>query len=384
MKKARIYMDHMASTPLDPAVKEAMLEAMDHCGNPSSLHDEGLRAQASIDHARDQVARSIAAEPKAVIFTSGATESNNIAIQGAALGYKRQGKHLVTMSTEHKAVLEVYSKLEREGFEVSYLKPQSNGILNLDVLRDALRPDTILVSVMHVNNEIGVIQDIAAISKLVHQSGALLHVDAAQSLGKCAIDVGQMGVDLLSLSAHKAYGPQGVGALYVRPKPKVNLQPIYVGGGQERGLRPGTLVTHQVVGMGLACELAEQRRESECERLAGLHQTLWQGLSEALSGITLNGDEAQRVPHNLNISFADVDGESLLLSLQDLAVSSGSACNAATMEVSHVLTAIGVPRALAHSAIRFSMANTTTAAEVDQCVAMVVRAVQRLRAMAPL
>jgi cysteine desulfurase len=256
--------------------------------------------------------------------------------------------------------------------------------LELDTLNDALRSDTILVSVMHVNNEIGVIQDITAISELVHQHGALLHVDAAQSIAKCPIDVKQMGVDLLSLSAQKAYGPKGVGGLYIRRKPRIHLSPLYVGGGQEHGLRPGTLATHQIVGMGLAFEIAHAQQEKECARIYALQQKLWQGLNGTLADITLNGDAIQRVPHNLNVSFAGVDGESLLLSLQGLSVSSGSACNAATMEVSHVLTAIGVPRALADSSIRFSFGRTTTSEEIYKCTDMVVAAVQRLRAMSPL
>ena len=383
-KQTTIYLDYMGTTAVDPMVVDAMVKAMDCYGNPSSLHQMGMAAKACIERAREQVATVIAAETREIIFTSGATESNNIALQGAAQAYERQGKHLITVATEHKAVLQVFTHLERQGFEVTYLKPQPNGILDLDTLADALRSDTILVSVMQVNNEIGVIQDITAISDLVHQHGALLHVDAAQSMGKCPIDVKQMGVDLLSLSAHKAYGPKGVGALYVRRKPRVHLSPLYVGGGQEHGLRPGTLATHQIVGMGLAFEIVHAQQEKECARIYALQQKLWQGLNGALADITLNGDAIQRVPHNLNVSFAGVDGESLLLSLQGLAVSSGSACNAATMEVSHVLTAIGVPRALADSSIRFSFGCATTSEEIDKCLDMVVAAVQRLRAMSPL
>ncbi len=382
-----IYLDYMATTPVDPRVVTAMMSCLEmsgHFGNASSLsHSYGHSAALVIEHARAQVASLIHADPQEIIWTSGATEANNLAIKGAARFYKRKGKHLITCKTEHKAVLDTCAQLQREGFEVTYLQPLSNGLIDLNQLKGAIRDDTLLVSIMHVNNETGVIQDIAAIAELTRARGILFHVDAAQSAGKIPIDLSSMQVDLMSFSGHKIYGPKGIGALYVRRNPRVRLEPLMHGGGQEQGLRSGTLPTHQIVGMGEAFHLAQQEMVEESKRILELRQRLWQGI-QRLGDVHVNGDLQQRLPGNLNVSFAGVEGESLLLSFKDLAVSSGSACNSASIEPSYVLRALGLNDALAHSSIRFSMGRFTTRAEIDYAIMHVTDAVNRLRAMSPL
>lgn len=383
-----LYFDYMATTPMDPRVREALLQACQglvDMGNPSAdFHDYNHAAQAAIAKGRAQVAELIHAAPESVLFASGATEANNLAIQGVAKAYQRQGRHLITMSTEHKSVLEVMDALAREGFEVTRLDPRPDGLLDLDQLKAALRSDTILVSIMHVNNEIGVIQNIPAIAELVHASGALLHVDAAQSLGKVPVDVQAWGADLASFSSHKVYGPKGIGALYLRAKPAIRLQPLCYGGGQEHGLRPGTLPTHQVVAFGEACAVAATRMTDDTQRIQGFYDFLWGGLQNGLPKIRLNGHAQQRVPHNLNIAFEGVNGESLMAVLQTIACSRGSACNAATMTPSHVLLALGLSRHLADASLRFSMGRFTTHDEVQQCLDAIIKGVTSLRQLSPL
>lgn len=378
-----IYFDYMATTPLDPQVIEAMTQCLrENFGNAASqTHCYGWNAAAAINKARQQVAECINAEPLEIVWTSGATEAINLAIIGASRFYQSKGKHIITCKTEHKAVLDSCKQLEREGFEVTYLTPQSNGIINLSELEQALRNDTILVTLMHVNNEIGVIQDIAAIANITKNKGILLHIDAAQSAGKLAIDLKECPIDLMSFSAHKCYGPKGAGALYVRRKPRVHLQVLSYGGGQEGGLRSGTLATHQIVGMGEAFAIAHKNRVAEQQRIVNLRQKLWQGIN-IISGISLNGDWQQRVAGNLNFSVANVDGESLVLSLKDLAISSTSACTSASIEPSHVLRAIGVPGELAHSSIRLAIGRFTEEADVDFAIKTIQEQVHRLREMA--
>lgn len=361
----------MATTPIDPSVIEQMLLYMGpsgHYGNPSSsTHLYGRMAALGVEQARAQVAAVIGAQEDEIIFTSGATESNNLAIFGASHFYQRKGRHLVTMSTEHKAVLDCFKQLEREGFQVTYLEPQNDGLLNLSALSEALRPDTILVSIMQVNNEIGVIQDIAAIGNLLRGKGIIFHVDAAQSVGRLAINLNELAVDLMSLSAHKTYGPKGVGALYIRHKPRIRLQAMSFGGGQESGMRPGTLATHQIVGMGAAFALAESLRVEEQARILQLRQQLWQGICK-LPSIHLNGHAEQRIAGNLNFSFSGIGGEELLTRLSDLAVSTTSACASASSQPSHVLRAIGLSPELAQSSIRLSLGRYTTAEHVQQAI----------------
>ena len=381
-----IYLDYAASTPLDPRVAAAMGECL-HAGgahgNPSSVnHAIGRRARALVEQARTQVAAAIGARPECVIWTSGATESNNLALFGAARYHAERGRHLVSAKSEHKAVLDPLKQLEREGFSVTYLKPDAHGLVHVDQVREALRADTQLVSLMHVNNEIGVIQDIAAVGQLCRERGVLLHVDAAQSAGKLPIDVSALQVDLLSLTAHKTYGPIGIGALYVRRVPPLGLRPLLYGGGQELGLRSGTLATHQIVGMGRALELAEMERTTDCKRIAELRERLWRGL-QALPDIELNGHPEQRVAGVLNVCFNGVEGESLQFALRELAVSSGSACASATDEASYVLRALGRTEQQAQSSLRFSLGRFSTASEVDVAIAAVVREVTRLRCLAP-
>lgn len=361
-----IYLDYSATTPLDPRVAEKMIPYLtEHFGNPASRsHAYGWEAEAAVEEARAQVAQLVNCDPKEIVWTSGATESNNLALKGAAHFYQSKGKHLITVKTEHKAILDTTRELEREGFEVTYLTPQENGLVDLKVLADAIRPDTILVSVMYVNNEIGVIQDIPAIGQLCREKGVLFHVDAAQATGKVVIDLSQLKVDLMSFSAHKTYGPKGIGALYVRRKPRVRLEAQMHGGGHERGMRSGTLATHQIVGMGEAFRLAREEMATENERIRMLRDRLWKGLSD-IEAVYLNGDLEQRVPHNLNVSFAYVEGESLIMAIKDLAVSSGSACTSASLEPSYVLRALGRNDELAHSSIRFSIGRFTTEADVD-------------------
>ncbi|MGC1182596.1 MAG: IscS subfamily cysteine desulfurase [Legionella sp.] len=384
--KVPIYFDYMATTPVDPRVVERMVQYLGpdgDFGNPASVtHDYGRIAALAIDRARLQVADSIHASSQDIIFTSGATEANNLAIIGAAHFYQNKGKHLVTMSTEHKSVLDSFNRLEKEGFEVTYLNPESDGLLELSRLEKALRQDTILVSIMHVNNEIGVIQDIRAISELLRNKGIIFHVDAAQSIGRLPLDISQTSVDLMSLSAHKNYGPKGVGALYVRHKPRIRLQPQTFGGGHERGLRSGTLATHQIVGMGEAFALTNSLREEEQARILDYRDCLWDGINH-LPGIKLNGHKQKRVAGTLNISFKGLDGDSLLLALSDLAVSTMSACSSASIQPSYVLKAIGLTDELAQSSIRLSIGRFTTKEDIKHAIAVICTQVTRLRQLSP-
>ncbi len=381
-----IYLDYAATTPLDPRVAEAMIECLHTSelqGNPSSMgHEYGRRARARVEQARAQVAAAINARPASIVWTSGATESNNLALLGAARFHADRGKHIVSSRTEHKAVLDALKQLEAEGFSVTYLKPASDGIVTVEQVRDALRDDTQLVSLMHVNNEIGVIQDVGAVGRLCRERGVLLHVDAAQSAGKVSIDVEEMGVDLLSLTAHKVYGPKGIGALYLRRNPPVGLRPLMFGGGQELGLRSGTLPTHQIVGMGVAFEIAEREREADVVRIRALRERLWAGISK-LRNVELNGDPERRVCSVLNVSFHGVEGESLQYALADLAVSTGSACASASETPSYVLRALGRSDHVAQSSLRFSLGRFTTEAEIDAAIVSVTQAVERLRSIAP-
>lgn len=382
-----IYLDYSATTPVDERVAKKMMDCLTNqgnFGNPASRsHPFGWKAEEAVEDARLQVAKLIGADPREIVWTSGATESDNLAIKGAAEFLQKKGKHIVTVKTEHKAVLDTCRQLERDGFEVTYLDPLDNGLLDLDVFTKALRDDTTLVSVMHVNNEIGVIQDIEAIGKITRERKILLHVDAAQSPGKVPIDVEAMNVDLMSLCAHKVYGPKGVGALYVRRKPRVRLEAQIHGGGHERGMRSGTLATHQLVGMGESFRIAGEEMGAENERMRMLRDRLWDGVKD-MEEIYLNGDLEQRIPGNLNISFNFVEGESLIMSLKDVAVSSGSACTSASLEPSYVLRALGRNDELAHSSIRFTMGRFTTEEEVDFTIKSVRTAVEKLRALSPL
>ncbi len=384
--RSPIYLDYAATTPIDPRVADAMIECLRENtlqGNPSSMgHDYGRRARACVEKARAQVAAAIKARPDCIVWTSGATESNNLALLGAARFHADRGQHIVSSRTEHKAVLDALKQLETEGFSVTYLKPGSDGLVTVDHVKDALRDDTQLVSLMHVNNEIGVIQDIAAVGTLCRERGILFHVDAAQSVGKVPIDVQAMCLDLLSLTAHKVYGPKGIGALYTRRTPPVGLRPLMFGGGQELGLRSGTLPTHQIVGMGLAFELAEREREADVARIHALRERLWEGISK-LSDVELNGHPERRVCSVLNVSFHGVEGESLQFALGDLAVSTGSACASASETPSYVLRALGRSDQLAQSSLRFSLGRFTTETEIDAAAAAVVREVERLRSIAP-
>jgi len=382
-----IYMDYSATTPVDPRVAEKMcsyLTPEGKFGNPASRsHAFGWEAEEAVEEARRQVAELVDADPKEIVWTSGATESDNLAIKGIAHFYRQRGRHIVTSKTEHKAVLDACRHLEREGFEVTYLDPQPNGLIDPTRLEAALRDDTILVSIMHVNNEIGVIQDIAAIGEMTRARKILFHVDAAQSAGKVPIDLSQMKIDLMSFSAHKIYGPKGIGALYVRRKPRVRLEAQMHGGGHERGMRSGTLPTHQIVGMGEAFRIARAEMATENERVAALRRRLWDGFKD-MEQVVLNGDWDRRVAGNLNLSFAFVEGESLIMALKDLAVSSGSACTSASLEPSYVLRALGREDELAHSSIRFSLGRFTTSEEVDFAVAKIREQVERLRELSPL
>jgi len=380
-----IYLDYSATTPVDPRVVDAMVPWLrNHFGNPASRsHAFGWEAEKAVENARAQVAALVNCDPRELIWTSGATESINLAIKGVAHFNKDKGKHLVTVKTEHKATLDTMRELEREGFEVTYLDVQDNGLLDLAGLEAAIRPDTILVSVMFVNNEIGVIQDIPAIGEMCRSRGIVFHVDSAQATGKVVIDLQQLKVDLMSFSAHKTYGPKGVGALFVRRKPRVRLEAQMHGGGHERGLRSGTLPTHQIVGMGEAFRIAKDEMATENERIRMLRDRLWAGLSK-IEQVFLNGDWDHRVPHNLNVSFNFVEGESLIMAIKDVAVSSGSACTSASLEPSYVLRALGRSDELAHSSIRFSVGRFTTEEEIDYTVQLLTRQVARLREMSPL
>ena len=384
MNTRTIYLDYAATTPVDPRVAEKMASCLTCDGlfaNPASMHAPGRAARGAVEAARGQVAGLIGATPLEIVFTSGATESDNLAIKGAAHFHHDKGRHLITSRIEHKAVLDACKQLEKEGFEVSWLKPDSDGLIQPAAVAAALRDDTVLVSIMHANNELGTINDIAAIAALVHARGALLHVDAAQSAGKIPVDVKALDVDLMSLAAHKMYGPKGVGALYVRRKPRALLEPLIHGGGHEQGLRSGTLPTHQIVGMGEAARLAKEHLAEEMPRLAKLRDRLWQGL-QANPGLILNGHPTERVPGLLNVSFPGVEGESLLYACEGLAVSSGSACSAANKEPSFVLRALGRDDQLAGSSLRFSLGRFSTEADVDEAVAIVNAQYERLRALA--
>ncbi|MBD8252142.1 MULTISPECIES: IscS subfamily cysteine desulfurase [Pantoea] len=382
--KLPIYLDYAATTPADPRVASKMMQFLTldgTFGNPASRsHRFGWQSEEAVDVARNQIAELVNADPREIIFTSGATESDNLAIKGAAHAHQARGKHIITSQTEHKAVLDSCQQLEREGFAVTYLTPAANGIISPDQLRAALRDDTILVTLMHVNNETGVIQDIAAFGELCREREILFHVDATQSVGKLPIDLSQLPVDLMSFSAHKLYGPKGIGALYVRRKPRVQIAAQIHGGGHERGMRSGTLPVHQIVGMGEAYRIAAEERETEMARLQTLRDRLWQGIS-TLPDVTLNGDLQQSAPNILNLSFADVEGESLIMALKDLALSSGSACTSASLEPSYVLRALGLTEELAHSSLRFSLGRFTTEEEIDYAIALVQKSVTRLRAL---
>jgi cysteine desulfurase len=381
-----VYLDNAATTAVDPRVVEAMLECLGTEGdfaNPAAVaHEPGRRAHGRIEQARAEVAAMVGADPAQIVWTSGATEADNLALLGAARFYQSRGRHLVTSRTEHPAVLEPCRQLEREGFEVTYLKPGSDGIVTPGQVEAALRPDTILVSLMHVNNEIGVVQDVASVGHLCRGRGILFHVDAAQSAGKLPIHVERDCIDLLAFTAHKLHGPKGVGALCMRRDPRLGLVPLLRGGGQERGLRPGTLATHQVVGMGVACRIAGEVREEESARVTLLRERLWQGLS-SLPGVVLNGHPAQRSPGILSVTVDGVEGESLLYELPELAIASGSACATTSAEPSYVLRAIGRSDRLAQSSLRLSLGRYTTAADVEQAVRSICAAVERLRAVAP-
>jgi len=383
--KLPIYLDYSATTPVDPRVVDAMIPWLrDHFGNPASRsHAFGWEAEKAVEDARANVAALVNCDPRELIWTSGATEAINLAVKGAAHFYKEKGKHLITVKTEHKATLDTMRELEREGFEVTYLDVEPDGLLDLAKFEAALRKDTILVSVMYVNNEIGVIQDIPAIGEMTRSRGIIFHVDAAQATGKVVVDLEKLKVDLMSFSAHKTYGPKGMGALFVRRKPRVRLEAQMHGGGHERGLRSGTLPTHQIVGMGEAFRLAREEMATENERIRMLRDRLWAGLSQ-IEQVYLNGDLERRVPHNLNVSFNFVEGESLIMAIKDIAVSSGSACTSASLEPSYVLRALGRSDELAHSSIRFTVGRFTTQEEIDYTVNLVSRQVARLREMSPL
>ena len=380
-----IYLDYSATTPVDQRVADKMIPYLvEKFGNPASRsHAYGWEAEQAVEQAREQVAALVNCDPKEIVWTSGATESNNLAIKGAGHFYSGKGKHIVTVTTEHKAVLDTVREMERQGFSATYLDPEENGLVSLDKLREAIRPDTVLVSVMYVNNEIGVIQDIPAIGKLCREKGVVFHVDAAQATGKVEIDLATLPVDLMSFSAHKTYGPKGIGALYVRRKPRIRLEAQMHGGGHERGMRSGTLATHQIVGMGEAFRLAKEEMASENERIRMLRDRLWAGLS-SMEEVFLNGDMEQRVPHNLNVSFNFVEGESLIMAVKDIAVSSGSACTSASLEPSYVLRALGRSDELAHSSIRFSIGRFTTEEEVDYAIELLKNKIGKLRDLSPL
>ncbi len=380
-----VYLDYGATTPVDPRVVDAMVPWLyEHFGNAASRsHAWGWEAEAAIEKARGHVAELINADPREIVWTSGATESDNLALKGAAHFYQAKGKHLITVKTEHKAVLDTMRELERQGFEVTYLDVLENGLLDLDVFKSAIRPDTILASVMFVNNEIGVIQDIAAIGAICREKGVLLHVDAAQATGKIAIDVQTLPIDLMSLASHKSYGPKGIGALYVRRKPRVRLEAQMHGGGHERGMRSGTLPTHQCVGMGEAYRLAKLEMAKDYEHAQRLQQRLLKGLG-AIDQSFVNGDLERRVPHNLNISFNFVEGESLIMGIKGIAVSSGSACTSASLEPSYVLRALGRSDELAHSSLRITIGRFTTEAEIDHAIASITENVAKLRELSPL
>jgi cysteine desulfurase len=383
--KLPIYLDYSATTPVDPRVAQKMIPFLtENFGNPASRsHAFGWKAEEAVEEARGHVAALIGADPKEIVWTSGATEGNNLAIKGAANFYKTKGKHLVTQKTEHKATLDTMRELERQGFDCTYLEVEENGIVDLKKLEAALRPDTILVSIMMVNNEIGVIQPIAEIGELCRARGIVFHCDAVQAAGKLPIDLGTLKVDLLTITAHKMYGPKGIGALYVRRKPRVRIEPQIHGGGHERGFRSGTLASHQIVGFGEAARLAKLEMATDNERIRALRDRLWRGLS-SMEAVVLNGDLERRIPGNLNVSFNYVEGESLIMAIKDIAVSSGSACTSASLEPSYVLRALGRSDELAHSSIRFTLGKFTTEEEIDYAVNLVKSRVSKLRELSPL
>jgi len=380
-----IYLDYGATNPCDPRVVDAIVPWLrEHFGNPASRsHAWGWEAEAAVEKAREQVADLIGADPREIVWTSGATESNNLAIKGAAQFYKSRGKHLITVKTEHKAVLDTMRELERQGFDVTYMDVQADGLLNMDALKAAIRPDTILISVMFVNNEIGVIQDVTAIGNLCREKGIVFHVDAAQATGKVEIDMAQLPIDLMSLASHKTYGPKGIGALYVRRKPRIRLEAQMHGGGHERGMRSGTLPTHQCVGMGEAFRIAKLDMAQDNAKARALHDRLIKGLSD-MEQVFLNGHATQRVPHNINMSFNFVEGESLIMGIKGLAVSSGSACTSASLEPSYVLRALGRSDELAHSSLRMTIGRWTTEADIDYAIQTIRENVAKLRDLSPL
>jgi len=385
MSNLPIYLDNSATTPVDPRVVDQMVPWLyEHFGNPASRsHAFGWEAEEAVENARAEVARLVNADPREIVWTSGATESDNLAIKGAANFYAERGKHIITVKTEHKAVLDTCRELERQGFEVTYLDVQDDGLVNLDIFKAALRPDTILVSVMMVNNEIGVVQDVETIGEICREKGIIFHVDAAQATGKVVIDLQKLKIDLMSFSAHKTYGPKGIGALYVRRKPRVRIEAQMHGGGHERGFRSGTLATHQIVGMGEAFRLAREEMGTENERVRMLRDRLYRGLTQ-IEETYVNGSMEHRVPHNLNVSFNYVEGESLIMAIKELAVSSGSACTSASLEPSYVLRALGRNDELAHSSIRFTIGRFTTEQEIDFAVDLIKSRVGKLRDMSPL
>lgn len=380
-----IYLDYGATTPVDPRVVDAMIPWLrEHFGNPASRsHAWGWEAEEAVEKARAEVADLIGADPREIVWTSGATESNNLALKGAAHFYKGKGKHLITVKTEHKAVLDTMRELERQGFEVTYMDVQENGLLDLDAFKAAIRPDTILASVMFVNNEIGVIQDVVALGTICREKGVIFHVDAAQATGKVEIDVKTLPIDLMSLASHKTYGPKGIGALYVRRKPRVRLEAQMHGGGHERGMRSGTLPTHQIVGMGEAFRIAKLEMKQDIAKARALQQRLLDGLKD-VEQVFINGDLEHRVPHNLNMSFNYVEGESLIMGIKGLAVSSGSACTSASLEPSYVLRALGRSDELAHSSLRMTIGRFTTEEEIDYAVSTIKHNVAKLRELSPL
>ena len=385
MERKPIYLDYSATTPIDPRVAEKMIPYItEHFGNPASRsHSFGWTAEKAVEEAREEVAKLVNADPREIVWTSGATESNNLAIKGASHFYSTKGKHVLTIATEHKAVIDAVRELEREGFTATYLEPEPNGLVDLEKFKKAIRPDTVLASVMLVNNEIGVIQDIEALGNICREEKVIFHVDAAQATGKVDIDLEKLPVDLMSFSAHKTYGPKGIGALYVRRKPRIRIEAQMHGGGHERGMRSGTLATHQIVGMGEAFRIARLEMKSENERIRTLRDKLLQGL-QSIEEVYVNGDLEHRIPHNLNISFNYVEGESLIMAVKDIAVSSGSACTSASLEPSYVLRALGRSDELAHSSIRFSIGRFTTEADVDFTIQLLKDKIEKLRELSPL
>ena len=385
ISKLPIYLDYSATTPVDPRVAEKMIPYItEDFGNPASRsHAYGWSAEKAVENARREVAMLVNADPREIVWTSGATESNNLAIKGAGNFYSTKGKHIITSATEHKAVIDAVREMERLGFEATYLEPEPNGLINLEKFKAAIRPDTVLTSIMLVNNEIGVVQDIESIGNICRENNIIFHVDAAQATGKVKIDLATLPVDLMSFSAHKTYGPKGIGALYVRRKPRIRIEAQMHGGGHERGMRSGTLATHQIVGMGEAFRIAREEMDEENKRIRGLHQRLVKGLT-AIEETYVNGDLTSRVPHNINISFNFVEGESLIMAIKDIAVSSGSACTSASLEPSYVLRALGRSDELAHSSIRFSIGRFTKESDVDFTIDLIRQKIGKLRELSPL